>query len=89
MGQPQEERVELLRQPGERLCCVRLCYGCCTSQERINMSAVPTAPRVSFQPLSLSLAYPGFGKQCEQQNNWRHEQDEELYLGQNKKDTQL
>ena len=53
------------------------------------MSAVPTAPRVSFQPLSLSLAYPGFGKQCEQQNNWCHEQDEELYLGQNKKDTQL
>ena len=24
------------------------------------MSAVPTAPCVSFQPLSLSLAYPGF-----------------------------
>ena len=55
----------------------RLCYGCCASQERINMSAVPTAPRVSFQPLSLSLAYPGFGKQCEQQDNWQHEQDQQ------------
>ena len=29
----------LLHQPGERLC-----YGCCASQERINVSAVPIAP---------------------------------------------
>ena len=39
--------VQLLCQPGDRLCCVRLCYGCChdccASQERINMSAVPEA----------------------------------------------
>ena len=40
--------------------CVRLCYGCCVSQERINISAVPTDPLVSFQPLSSHLAYPGF-----------------------------
>ena len=30
--------LQLLHQPGERLC-----YGCRASQERINMSAVPTA----------------------------------------------
>ena len=42
------------------IACVRLCYGCCASQERINMSAVPMDPLVSFQPLSLHLAYPGF-----------------------------
>ena len=23
------------------------------------------------------LAYPGFRKQCEQQDNWRHEQDQQ------------
>ena len=28
------------------------------------MSAVPTAPRIFFQTLSLSLAYPGFSEQC-------------------------
>ena len=38
----------LLSQPGERLCC-----GCRASQERINVSAVPMAPCVFFQPLSL------------------------------------
>ena len=27
-----------------------------------NVSAVPLAPHVSFQPLSLCLAYPGFNK---------------------------
>ena len=31
-----------------------------------NVSAVPLAPQVSLQPLSLCLAYPGFRKQCEQ-----------------------
>ena len=35
-------------QPGERLCCVRLC--CC--QKRINVSAVPEAPCIFFWPLS-------------------------------------
>ena len=54
----------LLCQPGERLCSVRLCYGCC--QKRINMSAVSTVPGVSFQPLSLHFAYPGFNEQCKQ-----------------------
>ena len=31
------------------------CYSCCTSQERINMSAVPMAPWVFFQPLGSRL----------------------------------
>ena len=44
----------LLCQPGERLC-----YGYHSSQERINMSAVPLSPCIFFQPLSLHLAYPG------------------------------
>ena len=42
----------LLCQPGERVL-----YSCCASQEGINASAVPTAPRIFFQPLSLYLAY--------------------------------
>ena len=57
----------LLCQLGERMC-----YGCRASQERINMSAVPTVPRVSFQPFSSSLSYPGFSEQCEQQDSWHH-----------------
>ena len=64
--------LELLCQPGKRLC-----YGCCASQERINVSAFPMAPRVFFQPLSLSLAYPGFSEQCEHQDNWHREQDQQ------------
>ena len=51
----------------------RLYYGCHDSQERIFMSVLPTAPQVSFQPLTSSLAYPGFSKQCgqcEQQDIW-------------------
>lgn len=59
---------------------VRLWYGrcssCCTSQETINGSAVPMAPQVFFQPLSLFLVHPGFNKQCEQQENWHCEQDQ-------------
>ena len=47
------------------LCCVR-CYGCCTSQERINASAVPTAPHIFFQLLSLHLAHHGFSEQYAQ-----------------------
>ena len=42
--------LRLLHQPGERLC-----YSFCASQERINVSAVPTTPWVSFQALSSSL----------------------------------
>ena len=62
--------LQLLLQPGERLC-----FGFCANQERINVAAVPMAPRVSFQPLNSCLAYPGFSKQCEQQYNWhcKHE----------------
>jgi len=50
--------VMLWLQPGERLL-----YGCCASQEGINASAVPMAPRIFFQPLSLHLAYSGFSRQ--------------------------
>ena len=74
---------QLLHQAGERLC-----SGCHASQERINVSAVPMAPQGSFQPLSLHLAYPGFSKQrgqCEQQDNWRHKQDEQQYTHHTKK----
>ena len=59
------------------LCCI-CCYGCCTSQERINVFAVPTVCQVFFQPLSLRLAYHGFSEQCgqcEQQDSWRQEQN--------------
>ena len=45
---------------------------CCANQERINVSAVPMAPQVSFQPLSSSLAYPGFKKGANSVNNKRH-----------------
>ena len=41
----------LLHQPGDRLC-----FGCCASQERINLSVAPIAPCIFFQPLSSSLA---------------------------------
>ena len=39
------------------------CYGCCASQERINMSAVPTAPWLFFQLPRWHLAYPRFREQ--------------------------
>ena len=48
------------------------------------MSAVSMAPQVFFQPLSSLLAYAGFSKhcrQCEQQDNWCHEQDKEQHSG--------
>ena len=54
----------LLCQPGERLCCVRLCYDCCP--EMRNVSAVPMAPGVFFQPISLHFVYHGFDDQCPQ-----------------------
>ena len=77
----------LLRQPGERLC-----YGRWASQERINLSAVPTAPWIFFQLLSSQLAYPGFSKQhkqCEQQDNWHHKQGQHdiVYMWNLKYDT--
>ena len=59
----------LLHHPGERLCCVSLCYGsccvCCISQERIQ-PGVLTAYQVSFWPFTLHLAYHGFSEQCTQ-----------------------
>ena len=75
-------------------CCVQLCcvmlwllwHGWASRERRGNYVCSLTAPRTFFQPLSLSLAYPGFSeqcKQCEQQDNWCHEQDErymETYL---------
>ena len=66
-----QERIPLwlLGQPGGRFCCVSLCYGCC--QERIHMSTVPKAPGVFFQPLSSSLAYPGFSELWTQWNTVR------------------
>ena len=42
---------------GERLHFVRLCYRCCISHERINLSVVPMAPQVFCQPLSLHSVY--------------------------------
>ena len=51
--------LQLLHQPGERLC-----YSCHVSQERIKVSAVPMSPNISFQPLSSLLGYPGFIQQC-------------------------
>ena len=57
-------------------------YGCCTSQERIELFAVPTVSQVFFQPLSLRLAYRGFGEQCgqcEQQDNGHREQDHQTH----------
>ena len=39
------------------------CYSCCTSQDRINTSAVPMAPCIFFQPLRLCLVYSGFSEQ--------------------------
>ena len=80
-----------------------VCYGCYISQERgcamtvlwlhssqeiINVSAVPMAPWVFFQLLCSCLAYPGFSAHrhseiqwdswhCkqDQQDNWHHELD--------------
>ena len=65
--------LQLLCQPGERLCCVRFsygcCCGCCVSQERINVCAVPTAPRVSFQPLGCALPTLGSGNSVDNVNS--------------------
>ena len=64
--------LQLLRQPGERLC-----YGYHASQERINVPVIPTTPRIFFQPLSARLAYTGFSEQCD--THWCHEQDDQQY----------
>ena len=74
---PQEERIQHV-----------YCYGCCISQERINVSAVPMAPQVLFQPLSLCLAYSGFSEQYEQQGNWHHKLVDQGYLWHSWQDTQ-
>ncbi|CAM9288786.1 unnamed protein product [Rangifer tarandus platyrhynchus] len=42
----------LQHQPGERVC-----YGCRASQERINLSAIPSAPRIFFQPSHALLPW--------------------------------
>ena len=45
-----------------------------------NKFAVPMALRVSFQPLNLCFAYPGFSEQCTQraqQDNWCYKQDQQ------------
>ena len=60
----------LLCQPGERLCYVRLyygyCFGCCISQEGINMSVLAMALWFFFQLPCLHLVYLGFNEQCRQ-----------------------
>ena len=42
--------------------------------ERINVSVIPMAPQVSFQPLSLNLAYPEFNNQQDNSCNWQDSQ---------------
>ena len=64
----------LLGQPGERLC-----YGCQASHERINMSAVSTAPQV-FSSL-LAQALPTLhsvnsAHSEKQQDNLHHKHDQ-------------
>ena len=57
----------------------RLCYGCHVSQEKISVSAVPTSPRIFFQPFSLSIADPRFSEeygQCKQIDIWHCEKDQ-------------
>ena len=87
LGQSWEERTQYVHcygaEPARReavLCyAVVCCYGCYASQKRIDVSAAPMAPWISFQSLSLHLAYPGFSEQCgqcEQWDNWCHEQDQ-------------
>ena len=49
------------------------------------MPAVPMGPQVSFQPFNAHLAQAGFSEQCEQQDNWCHEQDQQYTLTVNKR----
>ena len=60
----------LLCQPGEAVLWL-LCH-----PGKNQCVCVLTAPWVFFQPFSLCLAYPRFNKQCEQQDNWHHKQDQ-------------
>lgn len=46
------------------------------ARERLNMFLVPPAMRIFFQLLSLHLDYPELSEQCEQLDNWCHEQDQ-------------
>ena len=49
------------------------------------MPAVPMGPQVSFQPFNAHLDQAGFSEQCEQQDNWCHEQDQQYTLTVNKR----
>ena len=49
--------------------CYGGCYGCCATQERENAYVVSTAACIFFQPLGLSLTYPGISEQSEHQHN--------------------
>ena len=72
--QPGENTVMAAVPAGERLCCVRLCYGCC--QERINASAVPIG---SSSLLAGALPTLGSANSMHseiQRDNWCHEQDQ-------------
>ena len=64
-----------------QLCCV--CYGCCTSQERINRSTVARLLTFSSSLLTLALLTMVSANSVHseiQQDNWRCEQDEEQYI---------
>ena len=57
--------------PAKREVCVVLGYAVaaalsCVSQERINVSAVPTSPQVFFQPFTLCFVCRGFSQQYRQ-----------------------
>ena len=65
-----------LEKPGRVVCsyvvwCYVCCYGCCASQERRHVSAVPRAPCIFLQPLSLRLTYHVFRQQCAQSDTPR------------------
>ena len=47
--------LQLLCQPREGLCYISLCYGCCVSQERINVSSVLMALNSPSSLLILTL----------------------------------
>lgn len=74
--------------------CYGCCYRCCIGQ-REAVLWLPCQPgenihvctsygsSISFQPLTSSLAYPGFSKQCgqcEQQNIWCNKYDQQYTL---------
>ena len=72
----------LLCQPGERLCRVRLCYGCCICQKR--KTCLRFLQLVESSSSLLVRALPTLGSANSvhsetQQGSWCHEQDEERY----------